>query len=299
MPSWTFVATAHAARAAGLTPYFVDVDPSTWAVEPEAVLDAVACAPDTVGAIVIVSPFGAPLDIDAWARVRETTGLPVVIDAAAGFDGLDAGSIPTVVSLHATKSLSAGEGGFLVCTDPGLVREARARSNFGFDGERVARGGAINAKLSEYGAAVGLANLARWPERRQRLVDAAEAYALGLDSIGGVARQSGFGNRWVGSTINILLPEGTTVIDVAARLRAEGVDTRRWWEDGCDRQPAFADCPRRPLPATRALAQRTLGLPFYPDLKFADITRVVAALNGAVEDMAETGQGPAGARTTC
>src|ERR1022692_5140418 len=66
VPSWTFVATPHAVRAAGLTPWFHDVDWRTWALQPHEVMESLKRMPRPVGAIVVVSPFGAPLDIGAW-----------------------------------------------------------------------------------------------------------------------------------------------------------------------------------------------------------------------------------------
>src|SRR5437868_14890538 len=62
MPAWTFIASAHAAIAAGLTPYFVDVDPESWALDPDAMDEVMAGAPSDVGAIMPVVPFGQPID---------------------------------------------------------------------------------------------------------------------------------------------------------------------------------------------------------------------------------------------
>ena len=112
MPAWTFVASAHAAVMAGLVPSFVDVDPETWALDPDKLLEELARAPAPVGAIMPVMPFGLPLDMPAWESLRSRTGLAVVIDAAAGVDFVVPSAVPSVVSLHATKALGTGEGGF-------------------------------------------------------------------------------------------------------------------------------------------------------------------------------------------
>ena len=64
-----------------------------------------------------VAPFGRPIDVEAWDRFRSSSGLAVVIDAAAGFDAVAATGTTAVVSLHATKVLGIGEGGFILCTD--------------------------------------------------------------------------------------------------------------------------------------------------------------------------------------
>src|SRR3984957_16438928 len=106
MPSWTFVATAAAVVWAGLEPYFIDVDPGTWLITPEDVLKVAARRP--VGAVIVVSPFGAPLDLQCWYTFGRDSGIPVVVDAAAGFDSFRSrdgshAAVPVVVSLRVTK----------------------------------------------------------------------------------------------------------------------------------------------------------------------------------------------------
>jgi dTDP-4-amino-4,6-dideoxygalactose transaminase len=180
MPSWTFAASAGAVRAAGLVPHFVDVRADTWAPDPDEVQ---ALAGQTgAAAILVVSPFGAPLDLPAWDRVQAAAGLPLVIDGAAAFDTLRAGGpmvagrCPVAVSLHATKVFGIGEGGALICRDPAWLERVRRLANFGFLGTRAAELPGVNAKLSEYAAAVGLAGLDTWRDTRARLAAAARCY---------------------------------------------------------------------------------------------------------------------------
>ncbi len=115
--------------------------------------------------VIPLVPFGQPIDFSTWELFRAETGIAVVIDAAAMFDTIRAGSIPAVVSLHATKALGVGEGGFVVSDRPQLVQEIQKRSNFGFWGSREATVRSGNGKLSEYAAAVGLAGWIMGPKR--------------------------------------------------------------------------------------------------------------------------------------
>jgi len=158
VPAWTFAATAHAAVLAGQIPVFIDVDLDDWATTPAIAEKALAACSMPIGSLIVVMPFGKPIDLRAWENFEERTGVFVVIDAAAAFDSLRATSIPAVVSLHATKILGTGEGGYVVSADSELTSEIRRRSNFGFRGSRTAAVGATNAKLSEYAAAVGVAS---------------------------------------------------------------------------------------------------------------------------------------------
>src|SRR4051812_20194570 len=63
IPGWTFIASAQAAQMAGLVPYFVDVDPETWALDPRTVSEALSQAPGEVSAVMPVVPFGRPIDV--------------------------------------------------------------------------------------------------------------------------------------------------------------------------------------------------------------------------------------------
>src|SRR5262249_19336682 len=153
-----------------------------------------------VGAVMPVAPFGRPIDGARWDAFRADTGVPVVIDAAAGFDSLIPGPTPAVVSLHATKVLGTGEGGFVVSTDAALVRRVRIASNFGIDPNRQSVIAATNAKMSEYHAAVGHAALDEWSGTRSEWTAVAGAYRNAVGGSNLVRFQGGFGEAWVSST---------------------------------------------------------------------------------------------------
>lgn len=284
LPGWTFVATAHAAIQAGLVPYFVDVAPESWALEPEAARRLIErLSPGSVGAVVPVAPFGRPLDVDAWDRFAGETGIVVVIDAAAGFDALRASRVPAVVSLHATKALGAGEGGFLATTDPDLADAFQRRTNFGFFGDRNAAVLGTNAKMSEYNAAVALAALDGWETTRARLAAATETYRRVLGSVPGVRPMAGCGREFVATTFVVEFAADAPPLDtIEAALAAQGIPTRRWWNRGLHREPAFADFPATDLAVTERLAARTIGLPFWIDMDESETTRVADALGAAL-----------------
>lgn len=281
MPSWTFVATAHAAIQAGLVPWFLDVDPVTGVLDAEHVRERLAHAPGPVSAVIPVAAYGQPLNPAPWARLRADTGLPVVIDAAASFDSVTAAPLPTMVSLHATKALGVGEGGFIASEDPAFIGRFRGLTTFGFMGDREARFPANNAKLSEYTCAVGLAALDLWPSTRTAYAGAGQRLRMALLHTPAVEFQPGWGLDWVSSTCVVRLPAGTADA-VEASLKAQGVDTRRWWGAGCHASPAFAQCPAEPLPATTRLAGSTLGLPYFADMDVGQVNRVALALAEAL-----------------
>ena len=280
MPGWTFVASAHAAVLAGLVPYFVDVNPSTWALDPSAIETEIARAPAAVGAVMVVAPFGQPIDYAAWDGFRLRTGLPVVIDAAAAFDSLQVGETPTVVSLHATKILGVGEGGFVASRDPLIIGAIRRRSNFGFHGGRDAVTAGVNAKLSEYHAAVGLASLDTWSETRVEWMSVASAYRQAMAKSNSISLQPGFGETWVSSTCIVSVDEHVQ-LKALQTLAAVGIETRLWWGAGAHSQPATAEFPRASLPVTERLARSSIGLPIYRDLQPDQVKYIAATLIAA------------------
>lgn len=282
MPAWTFVASAHAVAEAGLTPWFLDVDPQTWMLDPERVRSDLKCAPGPVGAVLVVAPFGQMPDVTAWEQFQAESGLPVVIDAAAAFDQARDARIPLVVSLHATKVLGIGEGGFLATEDGALADRVRELTTYGFNGDRNARRQATNAKLSEYAAAIGHAALDAWSEDRRRFQNTGQSLRLGLAPEPRITFQTGWSLHWVTSVCMIRLP-GPLALPVAEALDQSGIDTRAWWGGGCHQTDAFRDCPRTDLTHTAILAQSSLGLPFAQDMPLQDVDRVCEVLKGVLK----------------
>jgi dTDP-4-amino-4,6-dideoxygalactose transaminase len=280
MPGWTFAASVNAAVLAGMTPFFVDVDPSTWALDPPAIEQEIARAPAKVGAVMVIAPFGRPIDYSAWDDFKSQSGLAVVIDAAAAFDSVQVGETPAVVSLHATKVLGVGEGGFVACRDVSIIRSVRHRSNFGFDGSRAAAVLGMNAKLSEYHAAVGLAALDTWPETRSGWMTTARAYLQELARSNNISLQPGFGETWITSTCIVTVDEAVSA-RMQDALAAAGIETRLWWGRGAHNQPAAAHFPRAPLPVTERLARTTFGVPFYRDIEADKVRHVAGSLIAA------------------
>jgi dTDP-4-amino-4,6-dideoxygalactose transaminase len=282
IPAWTFVASAHAALMAGLVPYFVDVERETWAIDADKLVVELARAPAPVGAVMPVVPFGMPLEFAKWEAFRSRAGVAVVIDAAAAFDSLIPGAVPSVVSLHATKVLGIGEGGFVISTDPSMAREVRMRANFGFHGSRQAQAVAFNAKLSEYHAAVGHAALDEWEQTRVEWSDAILGYRRALNGSNCVSLQRDFGESWVGSTC-VLGFDRPIAARIEQSLASHDIETRRWWGTGIHTHPATASFPRASLAVTDALAGSTLAVPLYRDMGEASIGKVSGVVLAAAE----------------
>lgn len=295
LPALTFVATATAVLRAGHLPVLADVDAQSWLLTPEIALRA--AADGKVDAVLPVATFGAPHAMAGWHDFERDTGIPVVIDAAAAFGSqwLDAPTGTAVFSLHATKCLPAGEGGFVVSNKPELIAKVRQLTNFGINLNpaagvpvgMLARIG-TNAKMSEYHAAVGLASLATWDTR------AALRRALHADLRARLDAAAGMGVlRWQDMAEPIAAPTLLCVRlpdaggrDRLDRLCAERrIMVRRWYQPLLNAMPALAAhsvC--LPAPAAAGIAMDLCGLPFYLGMADADEARLVDALSAALDE---------------
>jgi dTDP-4-amino-4,6-dideoxygalactose transaminase len=280
VPTWTFVASAAAIWAANLTPHFIDVSSRTWEPDP----DALRRRSDLgeVGAVMVVSPFGSPVNARPWDEFWSETGIPVIIDAAAAFDtvasldGARPGRCPVMISLHATKAFGVGEGGLVLSTSEQVIHRLRQVCNFGIWGSEEGQILGYNGKLSEYHAAVGLAALDGWAMRRTELMSRTLRYSQELKRLPSVALLPAYGDGWVSVYCTIQVPGNVPAI--VDRMASLGVETRRWWQDGVHVQPAYRGFPSDDLPVSADIAAHALSLPFSHDISDEQITYVVDSL---------------------
>src|SRR5690348_16496863 len=158
VPSWTFVATAHALYWQGITPVFADINATTHNLDPEAVRRMIT--PRTSG-IIGVHLWGRPAPVEELQLIANEYGLKLMFDAAHAFGSTFAGrpigcfGECEVFSFHATKSFNTMEGGAVTTDDDDLAETMRLMRNFGFKGyDNVVHPG-TNGKMIEVCAAMG------------------------------------------------------------------------------------------------------------------------------------------------
>ena len=282
MPAMTFPACPLAARHAGLEPLFADVDPVNWQLTPA--IAAACAARHKIAAVMPVAVYGVPVDAAGWDAFTAETGIPVLIDAAAA---VETQVIPrhclVAHSLHATKPFGVGEGGVLIGGDSGLIARVRQLSNFGTV-ERIAQDWGTNAKLSEYHAAVGLAQLARWDAikaaRRALFHDYERAFA-GLP----VRMQGGAGAAVTSLLMLDVRPR--TARAVMDGLRARRIAAHQTYLPALYTHPAFAGVTRLAADGSAAavcgviagLERHLVGVPFHPFVRGEDLARLAEALD--------------------
>jgi dTDP-4-amino-4,6-dideoxygalactose transaminase len=286
VPALTFSATAIAVEQCGYRPRIVDVDETTWMLDPERLIGHAEL--DRIGLVAPVAPFGRPVPQEQWRAFSDATSVPVVIDGAASFDRLVdgpegfVGEIPVAISFHATKSFSTGEGGCVASANTELAARAAQALNFGFRGTRETTAASINGKMSEYHAAVGLAELDGWSEKRLALTAAAELYRRGLATAGIPGRLVATPEIGV-SYVLFRCDDADEAARVTQSLSDSGVDHRLWYDLGLQHHRHFSGLAGEKLPVTERLAPCLLGVPLAPDLTEATVAHVVDALVQGVE----------------
>ena len=295
-PSFTFIAVPHALRRQGVTPVFCDVDPATHCLDPRDVESRIT--PRTSG-VLAVNLWGQACDIDGLTRLCRRRGLRLVFDSAHAF-GCSRRGIPLggfgdaeVFSFHATKILNTGEGGCILTRDADLAARCTRAINFGLDGETAAALG-TNAKMQELAAALGLANLERYPEflAANRAND--EAYRRCLDGARGVrvlVRDPADESNLHYVVLELDEAEiGAGRAEVMAALAAENLRARRYFFPGCHRSEPYrsdSSLPAPVLPHTERLANRVLVMPTGARTSVADVEQACEVLRFVLERGAE------------
>lgn len=286
LPSFTFVATAHAASWSGLTPVFCDVDPITHNLDSGAVE---ALINKRTSAVLGVHLWGGSCDVPALTSVAERHGLALAFDAAHAFGCASpagptgSGGLAEVFSFHATKFVNAFEGGAVVTDDDALAAELRLLRNFGFaDYDTVVRGG-TNAKMSEMSAAMGLTSLEAAASFVEANLANARIYQAELREIAGLrvleqANVTRSNHQYVVLEVDSAVT-GVHRDDVLAELQCQNVLARRYFYPGCHRMAPYSGLQTRSdhLPVTERLCDQVLVLPTGSAVSPAD-ARLVSHL---------------------
>ncbi len=280
--SHTAVATAAAVVLAGARPVFVDIDPSTYTLDPTALAEAIT--PQT-RAIIPVHLYGQPADLRPILALARAAGLVVIEDCAqahgAYYQDRPVGTWGDLAcfSFYPTKNLgAAGDGGMVVSRDRDLAARVRGLREYGWSaGERyVSRGPGFNSRLDELQAAVlrvKLGHLDRWNARRQAL---AARYAELLADAGVRLPVVRSGSTHVYHLYVIRHPQRDALRQA---LHGQGITTLVHYPVPIHRQPAYRDlAPVAGLPATERIADEILSLPLYPELPDDALVTVATAV---------------------
>lgn len=281
-PAYTFFATAGAVARLGATPIFVDINPSTYLIDPAAVAARISAR---TRAIVPVHLFGRCADIDALAAL---SSLPIVEDAAQAFGATlgarKAGAMGALgcFSFFPTKNLGAfGDGGLVTTGDAALAARVRALRAHGAPEKNHHTDVGGNFRLDALQAALLRVTLARI----EPALAARRRHAALYDQLFAAAAlaEIALPEGGDGATYNqyVIRVRGAGARDrLRAHLTSRGVGTEVYYPVALHRQPCFAalGLGEGSLPVAEAAARETLALPIFPELTAAEIEIVVAEI---------------------
>ncbi len=291
VPSWTFVATAHALYWQGITPIFADIDPATHNLDPIAVRRMIT--PRTSG-IIGVHLWGRAAPVDELQAIADEHGLKLMFDAAHAFGSSHKGQsigqfgACEVFSFHATKSFNTMEGGAVTTNDDELAEAMRLMRNFGFKGyDNVIHPG-TNGKMIEVCAAMGLANLDGFDDVVETNRCSHAAYKQALADIPGIKVLSYDPSERNSHHYIVLEVDSDCPVsrdDIIAALHAENILARKYFWPGCHGMQPYRDLfPHAGLvlPQTIAVAERVMVLPAGASITLQQIQTICDVIHSRV-----------------
>jgi dTDP-4-amino-4,6-dideoxygalactose transaminase len=292
VPSFTFIATAHALQWQEITPVFCDIDVRTHTMDPAYIEKMIT--PRTTG-IIGVHTWGRACDVDALEAIARRRNLQLLFDAAHAFGcsykGRAIGGFGRceVYSFHATKFFNTLEGGAVLTNDDALAEKMRLMRNFGFRGNDNVIYIGTNGKMTEVCAAMGLTSLESVEEFVETNRRNYRAYRRGLDGIPGLRLMSyDETERTNYQYIVVEVHEqeaGLGRDELVQVLTAENVLARRYFFPGCHRmEPYRSYFPHASLtlPETEKVCGRVMVLPNGMSVDEAAIAQIGRIVRTAV-----------------
>ena len=282
---YSFVATTHSIWWNGCKPVFVDIDPATGNIDPDAIEAAIT---NKTTAIMPVHVYGKPCDTKRIQEIADKYGLKVIYDAAHAFgvevNGesiLNAGDMSTL-SFHATKVYNTLEGGALVMHDEATKKRVDYLKNFGFAGETEVVAPGINSKVDEVRAAYGILNLrqvdAAIEARHQVAIKYREALRpvegiTFMDDMPGVKHNYSYFPLFVDAE-----KYGMTRDELYEKMKAHNVLGRRYFYpliSTFTTYKGYESANPKNLPKAHKMADSVICLPMHHELSAEDIDRVL------------------------
>ncbi|WP_034256756.1 DegT/DnrJ/EryC1/StrS family aminotransferase [Adhaeribacter aquaticus] len=290
-PTFTFVATANPILYQGATPVFIDSEPETWNICPDALELAIK---DRLKkgkkpkALILVHLYGMPAKVEQILQIANQYGIPVIEDAAEALGSTYAGKwVGTfgqvgIYSFNGNKIITTSGGGALLSDNKEYADKALFLATQAKDVAPHYQHSEIgyNYRMSNISAGIGLGQLAVLQQRIQKRRANFEYYRQHLGKVTGVQflneRPDSFCNRWLSC---ILLPrqqQGTTA-QLRLALEAANIESRLLWKP-LHLQPLYANCPYYGKGVAEDLFNQGLCLPSGTALTEEDLARVVAVI---------------------
>jgi len=281
---YSFVATSHSIMWNGLEPVFVDIDPTTFNIDPAKIEAAIT--PRTT-AIMPVHCYSNPCDVEAIQKIADNYGLKVIYDAAHAFginfkgESLLKWGDLSILSFHATKVFNTFEGGAIISPDAKTKQSIDRLKNFGIADELTVTAPGINGKMSEINAAFGLVQLKHIDQamaQRQAIDERYRAELAGVTGITLYQHDAQANSNF--SYFPILVEAGYSLSrnELYHKLKAHGIFSRRYFYPLISNMPMYRGLPSANitnLPQANSLAEKVLCLPIYNDLADSEQSAII------------------------
>jgi len=300
VPSFTFVATAHALQWQEITPVFCDVNPINHTLNPERIEAMIT--PRTSG-IIGVHVWGQPCNIEAITAIAQHHNLKLIFDASHAFGNSYKSQMignfgdAEVFSFHATKFLNTFEGGAITTNNDELAAKIRLMKNFGFTGyDNVVYIG-TNGKMSEVSAAMGITGLESIDDFVEANQQNYKQYQRELQDLAGI-RLFNYNEIDFCNYQYVILEIDETITNISRNqimkiLHAENVLARRYFYPCCHRmEPYRSFFPHAGLllPETEKISNRVLVLPTGTSISSDDIFKITQLIRYCVNNGLEISQ---------
>ena len=284
---FTYIATASAIKWEGIEPVFADIDANTWCIDPERIREKIS---SRTRALVPVHVFGNSCDVESINKLAKRHRLKVVYDASHAFgvrlngQSLLSQGDASTLSFHATKLFHSIEGGAIIFKRKRDLKKARKLINFGITGPEQIEALGVNAKMTEFQAAMGLSVL---DEIEQNLAGKARVYQTyeHLLKSGTNPVSVTFQQQHANITANyayapVLFDNEEMCLQAKAKLQESGYQARRYFNPSLDTLRLLSKRKQK-CPVSRDISSRILCLPTYAtleDMHVARISRDIKAL---------------------
>ncbi|RLI05494.1 aminotransferase DegT [Candidatus Bathyarchaeota archaeon] len=280
IPSFTFVATAEAVVLAGAKPCFVDIDPKTYCIDPDAIEEAIT---SRTAAIIPVHMYGLMADMEKIMKIARQHDLVVIEDAAqaigAELNGKKAGSFGDFgcFSFYASKNITTGEGGMVTTNRRDNAEILYALRSHGIGRHHSSERLGHNYRMSELACAIGyyqLLKLPRFLEARRRNASILTSLLEEVSRLELPFQPEGYKHAWHLYTVRLKGCRAGERNKVVNKLVNAGIQAEVYYATPVHMAPfyrrKFGFRPRS-LPKTEAAARQVFSLPSHPGLTEEDL----------------------------
>lgn len=289
---YTFVATANCALFENATPVFVDIDPKTWNIDPA---KAAAAVTARTKVIIPVDVFGQPADMDAICQIARRYNIKIIEDSCealgATYKGRPAGMLGDIglFAFYPNKQMTTGEGGVLITNDDNVAMLARSMRNQGRDPSSGWLGHprlGYNYRMPDILAALGTSQLSRLDEFVAKRAKVAGMYLQRFADEKRISTQKiepNVGMSWFVFVIKLAdTYEAKDRDRIMTQLRERHIGCNNYFAP-VHLQPFYVEkfgFKRGDFPVTERIADRTIALPFHPNLSEGEVDEVCKVLRG-------------------